>query len=82
MEGDGQNRLSATDDHDWGFVCKVCGRFFADKEIEHWATRWEERSGESWLVEIDCECPHCGQNKAYHPNEGTVRALQKSGQNG
>ena len=32
----------APEDYDIGFVFKACGRWFADKDLKHWHTKWTE----------------------------------------
>ena len=58
---------------DIGYVCRFCGRFHSDAEVKEWETRWEERNGEKWLVEIAQKCPYCGEISRYEPNEAKVR---------
>jgi hypothetical protein len=41
-------------DYDSGFVCKTCGRFYADKDVKQWNTKWTApaEDSERTLVEI------------------------------
>ena len=61
---------------DSGFVCKNCGRFFADAEVQEWDTTWEQQGNEPWLRELSLKCPHCGQVRTYRVREATLRGLQ------
>ena len=53
----------APEDHDTGFICKACGRWFADKDVRQWNTKWTEpdADGERWLLEIIHKWPLCGE---------------------
>ena len=62
---------------DTGFVCKACGKWFADKDVKHWDTKWTEpdATGERSLVELSHECPLCGEVRSYVPNESVFRGI-------
>jgi len=64
-------------DYDTGFVCKTCGRFYADKDVKQWSTKWTApaEGSERTLVEIVHQCPLCGATCSHAPNEGTLRGL-------
>jgi len=62
---------------DTGFVCKACRKWFADKDVKQWDTKWSEpdASGERWLLQLIHECPLCGETGSYFPNESVLRGL-------
>ena len=62
---------------DIGFVCKACGRFYADQDVKWWDTKWSEadNEGERTLLEIIHKCPLCGEIRTYVPSESTFRGL-------
>jgi hypothetical protein len=60
-------------DFETGFVCKACGKFYTDREVKEWDTKWGEPDGERWLLEIIHKCPLCGEVRSYVPNESTFR---------
>jgi hypothetical protein len=66
---------------DTGFICKACGKFYADMEVEQWHTRWTARDGqgEQTLLEIIHKCPLCGEVRSYHPNESAFRGYGPRG---
>jgi hypothetical protein len=39
-------RVRTVDDYDTGFVCKACGKWFADGDVNRWDTRWTEADPE------------------------------------
>jgi len=60
-------------DDDLGFICKACGKFYTDAEVEAWDTRWETKYGQEWLIEIINKCPLCGEVRNYKPIESKFR---------
>ena len=68
-------------DYDSGHICKVCARFFADKEVSVWDSTWadSEDEEEPTLLELILKCPFCGEVRSYDPNEGTLRGLAGGG---
>jgi hypothetical protein len=69
--------MRTPEDYDTGFVCKACGNWFADKDVEHWDTKWTEpdANGERSLLEIIHKCPLCGEVRSYVPNESVFRGI-------
>jgi hypothetical protein len=67
------------EDDDTGFVCKACGRFYADKEVEQWDTRWTDpdSEGERRLLEIIHKCPLCSEIRSYVPNEASAPLFRR-----
>jgi hypothetical protein len=72
--------MGESDRHDTGFVCKACRRFYADRDVKQWNTKWTEpaEDGETTLLEIIHECPLCGATCSYEPNDSTF-ALSREG---
>ena len=71
--------MGEPDRHDVGFVCKACGRLYADKDVKHWDGTWTgpAEDGERTLIEIIHQCPSCGDTYSYVPNEATFRGLSE-----
>jgi hypothetical protein len=69
--------MRASEDYDMGFVCKACNKWFADKDVKKWDTKWSEpdADGERWLIEIIQTCPWCGEARIYVPNESILRGI-------
>jgi len=67
--------MQVPEDDDLGFVCKACGAFYADSDVEWWDTKWSEpdADGERSLLQIIHKCPLCGEVRSYVPNEATFR---------
>jgi hypothetical protein len=70
--------MQTPEDYDTGFICKACGKWFADKDTKHWDTKWTEpdADGEPHLLELINECPLCGEVRSYVPNECVFRGIQ------
>lgn len=64
----------------YGHTCKACGRVFLLADVTWHDTKWEDRHGEEWLIEVRNKCPHCGEIRAYEPNSLELHQPNENGE--